>query len=240
MTGMRPSRLTASSCLRAALGLALVGLLMMPAPARAGDDENAPEDVPIDTQIFRSIMSSLGLKRADEADINYGERPPLVIPSDQSLPPPEKTDAAVKNPAWPKDPDVARAKLRKKLEAKGTSSEEVEHQSHPLRPNELTPGAKDVPRTRPQQTLADPAGANGQTMSPSQLGYSGGLFGKLFGKDSKEADSAQFTGERPRADLTQPPPGYQTPSPDQPYGKKGGAPKASNDYATRGEYNGDK
>ena len=40
---------------------------------------------------------------------------------------------------------------------------------------------------------------------------------------------ATFTGEPQRADLTDPPPGYLTPSPDQPYGiqpdKKGYKPK---------------
>ena len=38
----------------------------------------------------------------------------------------------------------------------------------------------------------------------------------MFGKDEEEV--AKFTGEPPRASLTAPPPGYQTPSPDQPYG----------------------
>ncbi len=34
----------------------------------------------------------------------------------------------------------------------------------------------------------------------------------------KKEQYATFTGEPPRASLTDPPPGYQTPSPDQPYG----------------------
>jgi len=31
-------------------------------------------------------------------------------------------------------------------------------------------------------------------------------------------EAGEFTGEPPRTDLTAPPPGYQTPSPAQPYG----------------------
>ena len=55
----------------------------------------------------------------------------------------------------------------------------------------------------------------------------------MFG--GKDEDAAQFTGEPPRTELTAPPPGYQTPSPDQPYGFGQSAPKVENDYMNRGE-----
>jgi len=48
-------------------------------------------------------------------------------------------------------------------------------------------------------------------LSPSQLGYSGGFSG-LFG--GNKAETAPFKGEPTRESLTQPPPGYQTPSPE--------------------------
>ena len=52
----------------------------------------------------------------------------------------------------------------------------------------------------------------------------------MFGKD--DAGNQQFTGEPPRLSLTEPPPGYQTPSPDQPYGVGKAKPEAktSKDY----------
>jgi hypothetical protein len=51
----------------------------------------------------------------------------------------------------------------------------------------------------------------------------GGLIG------SKE-EYTNFTGEPPRTSLTEPPVGYRTPSPAQPYGvgKQRGAPAAQN------------
>ena len=57
----------------------------------------------------------------------------------------------------------------------------------------------------------------------------------MFGK--KKEEQAKFTGEPPRTSLTEPPAGYQTPSPDQPYGlAKGVAPaKAYNDYTDRAD-----
>jgi hypothetical protein len=52
-------------------------------------------------------------------------------------------------------------------------------------------------------------------LSPSQLGYSGGFSG-LFG--GNKAETAPFKGEPTRDLLTQPPSGYQTPSPNFAYG----------------------
>ena len=74
---------------RAALGCMLgVTLLAAAAPARAADgDDN--ENVPLDTKIIRGFMEQLGL-RQDGPGIAYGERPPLVIPPNHDLPPPER------------------------------------------------------------------------------------------------------------------------------------------------------
>jgi len=237
MNAMRPTRLTTKSYMSAAFGLALAGLLAIPAPARAEDDS-----VPLDTQIMRNIMSSLGLQSQDGADIRYEERPPLVLPSDYSLPAPRKADAAVNNPAWPKDPDVTRAKMLKELRNTGTTTDQIERESHPLRPDEMTPGRKYAPRMRQHRTVENPSiGADGtDRLRPSELGYNGGLFGLMFSRKDEDKANAHFTGEPPRVSLTEPPPGYQTPSPDQPYGiGKAAPPKADNSYVTRGEYNKD-
>jgi hypothetical protein len=61
------------------------------------------------------------------------------------------------------------------------------------------------------------------------------MFSNFFG--GKDDEVAKFTGEPPRASLTEPPPGYQTPSPDQPYGlgEKARAPKAVDYLTTHGE-----
>ena len=100
----------------------------------------------------------------------------------------------------------------------------------------MTPGPK--PRTANRTARStQAAGSSSETnprLTPSQLGYSGGLFG-MFGS-SKDDDVARFTGEPPRTSLTEPPPGYQTPSPDQPYGvtDQAKAPKAEDSYNNHG------
>src|SRR5262249_48331316 len=224
-------RLTKLSTACTALGLAfgIVALAGL-APARAADDE-----VPIDQQIYRGIMEGLGFKRDGEATINYQERAPLVIPPSRDLPAPEKTDSiTVKNPSWPKDPDVARRKAQAAAEKDRNISDEREREQNPLRPDQLTPGGRGK-KTRQARDdgYQAPASGFGNQLLPSELGSSGGILGLFKGSQDQ---NTKFTGEPPRASLTDPPTGYQTPSPDQPYGAgKAGAPKATNDYLTRGE-----
>jgi hypothetical protein len=217
----------------AAFGLTLGAVaLLHPGTARAADD-----DIPIDQKVMRNIMEGLGLKRDGEATINYQERGPLVLPSSRELPPPERTDAATaNNPAWPKDPDEARRRADAAREKDRNISDEREREQNPLRPDQLTPG----PRPKKKQARTDdgyeaPASGFGNQLLPSQLGgSSNSVWNSMFG--GKKEETAKFTGEPPRASLTDPPPGYQTPSPDQPYGLgKAGPAKPTNDYLTRGE-----
>ncbi len=98
----------------------------------------------------------------------------------------------------------------------------------------MTPGLK--PGTSARRASRDDgyqASANGAAspMAPSELGYKGGLFSNMFGKDDG-SEAAKFTGEPPRASLTDPPAGYQTPSPDQPYGVGKKGPEKPADYYT--------
>lgn len=220
---MRPlARTWTASC-----GLLIASVLVAgTAPALAGDDGEA-----FDTKILRSILTGIGLQDPNKAPIDYHERPPLVIPPDKTLPPPETTDAIANNPAWPKDPDIARAREIRRMEANRDTTLEIERESRPLRPEEMTPGHD--PRTPPSgRKISAPLGEDGARMTPSELGYKGGLFGFFGGKSN---ETAKFTGEPSRAALTDPPPGYQTPSPQQPYGEgKAGPAKPSNYYETHG------
>jgi len=210
----------------------VLGAVLGSTPVRAADDE-----IPIDQKIMRGIMDGLGFKRDGEATINYQERAPLVIPPSRDLPPPERTDAVTANPAWPKDPDVERRKLEAAMEKNRNISDEREREQNPLRPDQLTPGgrAKKRQQARTDDGYQAPASGFGNQISPSELGYKGNIFGTMF--NNKKEETAKFTGEPPRTSLTEPPTGYQTPSPDQPYGlAKGTAPaKAYNDYTDRAD-----
>jgi hypothetical protein len=56
-------------------------------------------------------------------------------------------------------------------------------------------------------------------LRPDELGNKKGFFSGLFSSFTPDKEeSAPFTGEPVRESLTAPPAGYQTPSPNQPYG----------------------
>jgi hypothetical protein len=183
------------------------------------DDDELP-----DTKFFKSMLRGFGLRNGQEnAGINYQERPPLVVPPTRDLPPPQSADAARLNSAWPQDQDEKRRKeasAKRKQEAKTFSWEDLSRQ---LSPNELRKGAgspKDAAlRKRSGETIEE---ADRQ-YKPSELGYVGGLFGDMKGffTGNNKAETATFEAEPPRASLTDPPTGYRSPSPLEPYGVGG-------------------
>jgi hypothetical protein len=206
-TMMRALRLAAI-----ALG---IGLVMSAGVARAEDDE---DDSTFEEKIIKQIMTGLGGTNMENTGIEYRERSPLVIPPRSDLPPPAAA-AEVPAPNWPKDPDVKKRKEAK--EARKKDNKDPREASRVLTPSELAAG-----KTAPGGGSAGPdlPGNPGATaiLSPSQLGWEGGLKG-MFG--GSKTESAPFTGEPTRDTLTMPPPGYQTPSPNYAYGT--GGPKES-------------
>ena len=163
-------RLTNVFSVSAAFGLTLgAAALLLPGAARAADDEAT-----IDQKVMRSIMDGLGFKRDGEATINYQERAPLVLPPSRELPPPEQVDAATaNNPAWPKDPDVARRKAEAAAEKNRNVSDEREREQNPLRPDQLTPGGRPKKKqVRTDDGYEAPASGFGNQLLPSQLGAS--------------------------------------------------------------------
>jgi hypothetical protein len=164
-----------------------------------------------DESLMTKFMKGLGLQRPGEEGISYTERSPLVVPPSRDLPRPMET-AAPAAPNWPKDPDVKR---RKEAKAKKKSTElwDFTEDARPLRPAELESGR----RAGQDEGRAAPGHGDsnlGQT-SPGELGNRKSIF--TFDWFRKE-EYATFTGEPVRSSLTDPPTGYRTPSPDQPYG----------------------
>jgi hypothetical protein len=186
-----------------------VGLVMAAGPVQAGGDEE--DDSTFEEKLIDGIMRGIGGTNMENRGIDYRERSPLVVPPRLDLPPPASASADVKVPNWPKDPDVQRQKAA--AAARKKAKKDPIEAARPLTPDEMNVGRTAV--ARKDTDPAQPGGANNNPMlSPSQLGYSGGL--SLF--SGNKAESAPFTGEPTRETLTQPPPGYQTPSSSYAYG----------------------
>jgi hypothetical protein len=204
-----------SSALTRTLRLAVValgiGLVMAAGAARAGDDDE--DDKTFEEKVIEGIMAGIGGTNMDNRGIDYRERSPLVVPPKLDLPPPAAEVKEVKDPNWPKDPDVARRKAA--IAARKKENKDPMEASRPLLPSELN---KRGPKTSNADSESNqPGGEPGATaiLSPSQLGFDGRWMNLLGGN---KAEVAPFKGEPTRESLTQPPTGYQTPSPNYAYG----------------------
>jgi len=218
------TRKFARAAICAAFGVFLV-LAGGVAVAYAEDDDDAPAD----QKFMRSFLRAIGLRNGQEAGIEYKERPPLVVPPSRNLPPPAASISPGKNnPAWPDDPDEKQRKAVKKAKAERSNYVDWlnDVQKDRLTPEEWAAGKTDKPATGEPARGPAAAGSSGgatQEMTPSQLGYKSTVWDNLLSfsnpfKSEKEPEIGTFVREPPRAALTDPPAGYRTPSPNQPYG----------------------
>lgn len=193
----------------AAIALAGAVSVSVPSVAMANDDEEES----LETKFIKGLF---GINNS--GSIDYRERPPLVVPPNLGqLPRPEASTVA-NTPAWPKDPEIVERKKRAavKKNQRRTSSEEDDRALSPAELNAYgrkPAGSTVLNPTGPQDAESD----SQRPQRPSELGYKGGLFGGLF-KDNSKPEVATFTNEPARNELTQPPPGYRTPSAAHPYG----------------------
>lgn len=213
---------SSSKALRLSAVVLGVGLLMAAHAARAGDDDDE-DDKTFEEKVIEGIMKGMGATNMDNSSIDYRERSPLVVPPKLDLPPPASAAAEKPAPNWPKDPDEARRKAaiaaRKKDKNDHRDATMVsDAAARPLSPSELNV-AKQRPTTSAQDARNSdslkPGDPGSNPLMPSELGYSGGFMG-LFKGNKMEA--TEFKQEPTRESLTQPPPGYQTPSPNYLYG----------------------
>ena len=188
-----------------------IGLVMASGAARAADDDE--DDKTFEEKIIEGIMAGIGGTNMENRGIEYRERSPLVVPPKLALPPPASAPSEVNAPNWPKDPDTQRRKAA--AASKKKENKDPREAARILTPAELAAGKTAAPARTDSDPIQPGTSANNPILSPSQLGYKGGFSG-LFG--GNKAEIAPFKGEPTRESLTQPPSGYQTPSPNFAYG----------------------
>lgn len=154
-----------------------------------------------DKRLWDTILGSIGLKSSGGEIIEYRERSPLVVPPLRDLPPPE-ANLTNKNPSWPVNPEVKARKAAAAAEKK-----DLTDPAKPLGPEKLAEGRG------PGGPFADDSAIS----KKKEPGFFSMMYnGKLWGVPNEEF--GKFESEPPRTTLTEPPPGYQTPSPVAPYG----------------------
>jgi hypothetical protein len=207
MMTFRSKRKFSRVVLAAAVGMAVVAG-SAGTGAYAADDG---EDELLDVKIFRGILKGLGLRK-DEASIDYRERSPLVLPPSKELPPPDTAAAAkAKTAGWPDDPDVKRVKQRRDAERNRKPFTEGTD-DRPLMPSEY-----NIKTAGGNRAGEAPAPSIEQTSKPSTAAELGSknIFSRFW---APKEEYTTFAGEPERSSLTEPPKGYRTPSPSQPYG----------------------
>jgi len=196
-----------------------IGLLVMSGAARAQDDDE--DDKTFEEKIIEGVMKGIGATNMENSGIDYRERSPLVVPPKLDLPSPMVAKQEANVPNWPKDPDEARRKAmieKRKKDKKDTrdATGKAIQEARPLSPSELNVARTAPDGSSPHGSDSESPGAGVNPLNPDQLGFNGRL-SNLFGGGNK-TEEAQFKGEPTRESLTQPPPGYQTPSPNFVYG----------------------
>ena len=214
-----------------------IGLVMTTSATRAADDDRTFSE-----KITDSFYGAIRGTNMDNRGIDYRERSPLVVPPTLDLPPPAAPSAEAQIANWPKDPDERQRKAiiaAKKKNAPPPARVQVSTAgaaAQPAQPINIAPPVADAaPPPTPTPGVIRPTDnplARGNT-DPS-YDQAGDLFtngssviagwgdsiglGSVFG--SKKPDTvAVAPGTEPvREALTQPPVGYQTPSPNYIYG----------------------
>ena len=197
-----------------------IGLLTVVA-ARAGDDDE--DDKTFEEKVIEGVMKGIGATNMENSDIDYRERSPLVVPPKIDLPPPSSASTEKAVPNWPKDPDEARRRAeiaKRKKDKKDTrpADQASRDASRVLSPSELNAAGQKPTTTAQDARTSDslkPGDTGGNPLMPSDLGYTGGFMGMFKGN---KTEATEFKEEPPRESLTQPPPGYQTPSSNYLYG----------------------
>jgi hypothetical protein len=217
------------TCSLAVLSLSL-GLAMSAGPARAGDDDRTFTE-----KVSDGFYGMIRGTNMDNRGIDYRERSPLVVPPTLDLPPPASASADAQIANWPKDPDERQRKAviaAKKKAAPPVARVQVTAAGAPQAINIAPPV---TPEQTPIPGTTRPAYANEQNGTartdpvydkPGDL-FTGGAadladsigIGNLFGGSTKNVQVDPGT-EPARQALTQPPVGYQTPSPSYAYGEQ--------------------
>lgn len=164
--------------------------------------------------LFKNLMEGVIGGRSGD-DIEYRQRPPLVVPPSSALPRPQ-APASTRNAAWPNDPDVA----ARRAEAEGARVpvSNPNWRNNPLlSQQELRRGRTTRDAGRPE--IAEDHNNYNNQIAPIRVGRD------LATRHNQAAADQLVYGEEPaRRTLAEPPVGYRRPAGTAPVGPGQGGP----------------
>ncbi len=165
--------------------------------------------------VVQDLLGGFGVLKKEQPEIDYRERPALVVPPSRDLPAPQDGVSSAANPAWPTDPDKVRREqaLIEKNRPAGTDDKARLQLDPRLSPDELRAGRiAGAPRME-----EIPVGNRDNPMiSPTELKRGSDAYREQKKERGRLAD-------RPR--LSDPPVAYLQPSPNAPLAPDGKDPQ---------------
>jgi hypothetical protein len=165
--------------------------------------------------LFKNLLEGvIGGRPGD--DIEYRQRPPLVVPPNSTLPRPQ-APASARNEAWPNDPDVA-ARRAEAAGARVPAGSNPNWRNNPiLSQEELRRGRTSRDAGRPE--IAEDHNNYNNQIAPIRVGR------ELATRHNQAAaDQLVYGEEPPRRTLAEPPVGYRRPAGSAPVGPGQGGP----------------
>jgi len=163
--------------------------------------------------LFKNLMDGvLGNKR--DNDIEYRQRPPLVVPPGSALPRPQDP-ASSRNAAWPNDPDVAKRRAeRDQALVPATEREKYKEQQRPLlSQDELQRGRVSGRDTGRRQLEIQQSRTYDENIGPIRTGRD-----MASRQNADDLTKLTYGSEPDRKYLYEPPVGYRRPAGTAPVG----------------------
>jgi hypothetical protein len=167
--------------------------------------------------LFKNLMENVF--GGGKNDIEYRQRPPLVVPPASTLPRPQE-EPAMRGAAWPNDPDVERRRAENQnARLPATQREKWQENQRPLLSQE------EIRRGRlPGQAAGGKEFAGSRTfdenIGPIRIGRD------LAARRDEQATANLIYGSEPeRQYLYEPPPGYRRPAGTAPLGPGRSGPR---------------
>jgi hypothetical protein len=233
-------RFDRSLALASVATLALVCSLSVSRPARALDDDGKQN-------VFNALLGMIDVKPHEGPDIDYRERPKLVLPPKMDLPPPGRPDS-LHTAGWPNDPDV----LRRKKEAEEAKAPIIglgyNDSTRPLTKDQLLSNrGPAVPPPAPASDYSRCSHGQCDWVQPQILQQEGADVAKAKGaaEDDQTTDIVTAGHEPPRKYLTDPPTGYRKATatvkapPSQPAVVQGNSDNIANWWSNINPFKGD-
>ncbi|WP_439497121.1 hypothetical protein [Bosea sp. (in: a-proteobacteria)] len=176
--------------------------------------------------LFQKVLRSMGVMPGEGPDIEYRQRPPLVVPPSSALPRPQDP-ASERTAAWPNDPDVAaRRAAAEDTFLPATRREKYRENQRPLLSQE------EIRRGRLPGQGSGPGPSRGsdtyeENIGPIRVGK------ELASRQSADDTSKLVYGSEPqRRHLSDPPTGYRLPAGSAPLGPGRDGPREDRSEST--------